>query len=477
MDTLEVLRGILGEGEDLPQLRLERERQMSADEPTSAPTVNLGELATPYRRLRPGPGRSGAEVASHQLARIDRAMVEVVAERGYGRTTVREIARVAGISTRAFYEHYSGKEQCFLHVHRLLIHRLLRRVEAVAGVASWDDRISAAVDAIAEEWADDWKATRFLLIGPYGAGSTALKQLRLVDRLLGEELKRLLGYSAKESETAGLIVDGIAIGLVAAARSMMLNDRGSQWFDLKWELNYWVLSCAYPRSEAEALRAIQTRVKRDGVRSRFRSSSTTDPGMLSSGEDLALLYSAVGKLAVTGCRESLTRRLICAAAGVSRCSFDRHFSSLDDCLVAAAGQRFHLAVGCAQRAAELGTTLENRAFLGLEELCSQIACDPALASLCFSDGVESKECLVRRDRLLIGSIAELFEEVDLTSNPQEEVQIEASFGAVLGLLRNEVIAGRARRIHRIVPALTHLTLAPVIDGPMAGNAMSSPSQR
>jgi Bacterial regulatory proteins, tetR family len=97
----------------LPQLRLERGESIGVAE--RAPDRVGGEDTSvdAYARLKPGPGRTAAEVAFHQRDRINRAVVEVVARRGYRRATIREIAGVAGISTRAFYQHYSSKGSAF----------------------------------------------------------------------------------------------------------------------------------------------------------------------------------------------------------------------------------------------------------------------------------------------------------------------------------------------------------------------------
>lgn len=46
-------------------------------------------------------------------ARILRAMAELVAERGFGHVTVKELSTRAGVSTRTFYTYFNGLEDCF----------------------------------------------------------------------------------------------------------------------------------------------------------------------------------------------------------------------------------------------------------------------------------------------------------------------------------------------------------------------------
>jgi hypothetical protein len=104
-------------------------------------------------------------------------------------------------------------------------------------------------------------------------------------------------------------------------------------------------------------------------------------------------------------------------------------------------------------------------------LCGQVASDRALAYLCFGDIVESGEWLARRDQLLKERVAGLFESAGLASFSAKQPETEASLGAVLGLLQNEVAAGRAGSAQRIAPTLAYLALAPTAGGSSAMVAM------
>jgi AcrR family transcriptional regulator len=53
-------------------------------------------------------------VSNNQRARILYATSELVAERGYQKTTIELIAKTARVALRTFYEHFASKEECFL---------------------------------------------------------------------------------------------------------------------------------------------------------------------------------------------------------------------------------------------------------------------------------------------------------------------------------------------------------------------------
>ncbi len=77
--------------------------------PASPPIFRLTEA------LPRGPHHlSREEVAASQRARLVAATVQLVGERGYADVTVREIARLASVSAKTFYEQFDGKLACFL---------------------------------------------------------------------------------------------------------------------------------------------------------------------------------------------------------------------------------------------------------------------------------------------------------------------------------------------------------------------------
>ncbi|MGB7587257.1 MAG: TetR/AcrR family transcriptional regulator [Solirubrobacterales bacterium] len=70
----------------------------------------------PLELMRLPPGRHGLPpefVARNQRERLIAAAAEAVAEHGYAGTTVAHITRLAAVSRRTFYEHFSDKKECF----------------------------------------------------------------------------------------------------------------------------------------------------------------------------------------------------------------------------------------------------------------------------------------------------------------------------------------------------------------------------
>src|SRR4051794_8664768 len=69
-------------------------------------------------------------VTQNQRERMLLATAELVAERGYQKTTIELIAKTSRVALVTFYEHFSGKEECFL--------------------AAFDESVAAAREVFAE---------------------------------------------------------------------------------------------------------------------------------------------------------------------------------------------------------------------------------------------------------------------------------------------------------------------------------------
>src|SRR5690348_973912 len=79
-------------------------------------------MATPWgdaamlreRRLKPGPSQTQAETRRNQRERLFAALVGTVASQGFEATSVADILELSGVARSSFYEHFKGKEDCFL---------------------------------------------------------------------------------------------------------------------------------------------------------------------------------------------------------------------------------------------------------------------------------------------------------------------------------------------------------------------------
>jgi AcrR family transcriptional regulator len=188
--------------------------------------------------------------------------------------------------------------------------------------------------------------------------------------------------------------------------------------------------------------------------------------------DLALLLTAVVKLAAGADGKDLTPRRILAAAGVPRRSFFANFSNADDCLVAALELQAGEAIARAKQAGEMSPTRAGCIHQAVLSLCTQIAGDRVLANLCFGEAATASIQRMRCQERLMGNIGRLAkDELAPAHRDLDEVVIDASVGALWGALQGEVRRGRAGLLPQVAPTLTYLVLAPTVGAPMAIDAI------
>jgi AcrR family transcriptional regulator len=397
-------------------------------------------------------------------------MVELVAERGYATATVRELAQLAGVSTRTFYQHYPNKEECFLSVQQLITRRLLRSL-AASQIGGQDqvERVGLAVDALVREWANRPKAARLMLVEANLAGPRALKQER---RALQSMEARITGHSNGGSGrpvASSLITDGIVAGLTNFARSRILREEINTLLSASEGLARWAKSCYEPMA-TERLAGLNP----IGITARHAkfSSVAGNNKKLTQSDDLALLLSAASKLAAAGDFQRLTSRKIFVAAGVPRRSFYANFSHVTDCLLAALEQRAYEALASAREVSERATTPSGRVYRAVSYLCSRIAEDAALANLCFSEAAEeSVQGMCCQDQLMAGIRDLVMDAMTGASLHVDNLAIEASVGALWGILQHEVVMAREHQLPALTPTLSYLVLAPIIGGVAAVDAI------
>lgn len=69
-------------------------------------------------------------IFSHQGKKGDilKASIELYAARGYDAVSVRDIAKVAGVTEAALYKHFKGKEEMSLYIFRVIIQEYCQRI-------------------------------------------------------------------------------------------------------------------------------------------------------------------------------------------------------------------------------------------------------------------------------------------------------------------------------------------------------------
>ena len=173
-----------------------------------------GRELAPLRGGRHGLSRE--QVTQSQRERLLAAAVQVVARDGYQASTVHEIARTASVSSRDFYENFSGKEECFLSAFDIVVeHTRALLTEAAEPEPDWAHETIAGMRAAMRFASAEQDLTHVCLIAALTASPAILVRrsealLEMVPFLRrGREQRggaEPLPESTEESVIGGLVV-------------------------------------------------------------------------------------------------------------------------------------------------------------------------------------------------------------------------------------------------------------------------------
>ena len=118
-------------------------------------------------------------IARSQRERLLDAAIDVVAGKGYAKTTIADLTKEAGISRTTFYEMFPDKEACFLAAYDAAADVLARRVAtAFEAEGEWPARVRAGLEALLGSLAAEPHVARLALVDFGAAGPAAQRRYR-----------------------------------------------------------------------------------------------------------------------------------------------------------------------------------------------------------------------------------------------------------------------------------------------------------
>ncbi|KAB2342334.1 TetR/AcrR family transcriptional regulator [Actinomadura rudentiformis] len=184
-------------------------------------------------------GLAPETVAENQRDRLVDAFVEVVAEHGYPQATISRITHAAGVTKKAFYDHFADREECFRTAYEQGTDLIVARVEeARKGAASWTEGVLAAMRTLLEMLAGQPRFARVSVVeinsAPPGVRRGRTRSL--------EGFRALL--TAPEPGVAGVpdaVADAVVGGVYSAIYLKVDAGRAAELPELVSSLTYFVL--------------------------------------------------------------------------------------------------------------------------------------------------------------------------------------------------------------------------------------------
>jgi AcrR family transcriptional regulator len=284
--------------------------------------MTLGPL---YERLPRGPHRLGADaVAENQRRRMHGAMIEAVAANGYGRTSVKQVVTLAGVSRRAFYEQFSNKQECFLATLDLISDRVLTRIADSyrTSEGTLEERLRVALRGFAEIVSANPKGSRVMLVDAPSAGPAGWARLTQTLATLESRLAASFARAPDAAPLPGPVARAIVGGLRRATFVLLVEDRAEEMPAMAEHMLGWAMVF-----KAEAPVPLASRTPSVPIETR--------PG---DEDDRARVLRSALELAALEGYANLTPMRIADEADVSIDAFFELFDDMEACFLAAVRQ-------------------------------------------------------------------------------------------------------------------------------------------
>lgn len=442
--------------------------------------------------------------ASPERERIVEALIEIAAERGYAETTIELILDRAGLDRPAFDRHFRGKYDCFLTAWQEINEGCMREMlEAFNSQEDWPDRLRAVACEIVENLRHDPHRASFA-VEVLSAGDAARARRDMTMRVIAS----LIDAGRNEMDDPEAVPHTTAEALAGSAYGQVYAKVVRGEADELPALVPQLMSAAvmpYLGVEAglaELARGFDppARYRRDVAK---KSSSGKSGGTNVPAEDyppeLARLppgrHGLPREFVVHNQRERLIAGLaeaiaengysgttiahITRHAAVSRRTFYEHFSSKDECFVAAYDTVMEELRGRVSAAFEGAEDWPHAVKAGIGAMLEFLAAEPSLARLCMVEALVAGPVVVERYDAAIQSFVPYFQsgregrppEVLARLSPTTE---EALVGGMVSLISRRIIAGKAEELEELLPDLVEFTLTPYVGSAEAAKLAQEP---
>lgn len=418
-----------------------------------------------YRRLPHGPnGMARDEVERNQRSRLCGAMIEAVAKKGYQRTTVAQVIRLAGVSRRAFYELFENKEDCFLGTYEIVIAQHRKRVlQAWLTGHGWDDRMHASCGALLEGIARSPKGPRLVLIDALGIGPRARERMQLAGLVFERVVATAVSHAPEDVVFPQLTSRTVVAGVRHLIFMRLLEDRHRELATMSDEVLDWV--DAYRTPPGTRLRTLTL------------SSPAHLPPMpaafLTGDDKRARVLGSVVHLTLDEGYAALTDPQIAQFAGVSTEAFHRQFANKEECFLTVLDEFVAETLDSVRPAMGQADCWEQAVCRAIDAFVTHLVAHEALLRIAFIDLFEVGPAIVER---MTRSVAEFTAMLTASGPPPTRgplVAQEAVTGAIWGIISSLVANNRLSRLPTLVDHLAFTVLAPYVGARAAGEAIAA----
>ena len=457
------------------------------------PVAGRDKRAERYRRLPTGThGLDPEEVQRDQRERLQSAMIELIARRGYRAVRVLDVTKLARVSRPTFYSLYADKEALFLGVYDEIAGRAARTVmKAFDTEGSGSERDELTIRAFCALAAAEPEAMSLFVLGAFGAGAKALERRK--DTL--EALERAIRSSRDPTsfeQTTDLTVKALLGGIREVTAARLRTERSGELPELAGELAAWA-ACYPPKLPG----GLEVPVTAERPESAAEHTAISERARLAEGRLPSGRHALSRKFILQNQRERivdataaavaakglarLTIPEIARRANVSHQTFYEIYPTKHDAFLGALKVGMHQALLVTAKAYEAHEHDWPRAVVaGLHALIDYVASEPAHAHLSLVDTfAASPDAIEIRDRALHSFSAYLSPGYGLAPKGLQVpvIAAEAIAGGIWQILHDYIDNGRIAELPEIAPQVAYLALVPFLGSEAAAAAAGRATRR
>jgi AcrR family transcriptional regulator len=442
-------------------------------------------------RYRPLPtGTHGLDpelVKGDQRSRLQKAMIELIAEKGYPAVRIVDLAKLAHVSQPTFYSLYADKEALFLSAYDEAVGQTARTVmEAYNVELPHEQRLILAMRAWAELAAAEPETTSLLVLGAFGAGANALERRRLALSKLEHSI--YVSRDGASTETPDLTVKAILGGIREVTAARLREGRADELPGLADQLTSW--ATCYPRRLPDGLQAPAVTPRQASETAALPSErARRAEGRLPSGRsDLPRQFivksqrerivDATAAIVAEKGLAALTIPEIARRANVSHQTFYDIYPSKHDAFLGAQKVGMHQALTVTVEAYQARQDDWPRAAqAGIHALIDYLASEPAHAHLSVVDTFAAcPEAIEIRNSTLSAFAAYFGPAYELARGRMDvpAIAAEATAGGIWQVLHHYVESDCLAELPAAAPQLTYFALTPFLGPDEAARVARQP---
>ena len=427
---------------------IEVQQQFRAVERTAKPR---------YRRLPRGPsGLTREEIARNQRARMYGGIVDSTVRQGYEATTVADVIRCAGVSRRAFYEHFRDKQDCLSAAHNSIVwHARSEMIAALDTEREWANRLYAGCKSLFDGIRRHPKGAHLVLVDSLGVTPDAGARMRLTNLVFERLLYAALHFGRARGDLPQLAPSAIVGGVRQVVFARVRDDREDELDQLADEVLDWIESYRSKRDHFPDLR------RDTGAPPRQQPAS-----FLQSEDPRTRILAATVRLTEELGYAHLTDSQLARSARLSTQTLHRHFPNKEACYLAVVDAFIAETLDSA-RAQTLSVESWPAAVHGaIKTYVNYLAAHEGLVRLTFGGVFDVGPAVARQMTKPVEQLVSFLTQIGPSPLRARLVAREAVAGAIWSTIFTHTARGSISQPSALADQLTFIVLAPYI-GPAA----------